>query len=254
MVRPRAAGRCVADIFDEIRDDLRAERARTLLRRFGPLLAVLVVLVVAGAGGWQVWRSRQAERADDVATSFLGAMRKADGVGAAAEAKDTPARTEAAAEFGAIAGSGPEGYRTLARLREAALRAAAGDGAAALQLWDQVGADPAADPLLRDVAALLWAQNQVDHGDPAAVEAHLASLVAPGNPWRPLAEETQGLLALRTGQDARARELLRQLSTDPTAPPGIRTRTGVLLSRLGEPPVAGRPDDPAAAPGPGLGE
>ena len=229
----------MADIFDEIRDDLRAERAQTLLRRFAPLLIVAVVVVVAAVAGWQAWRARQAQQMGEVATAFLGAMRKADGVGAAAEATDTPARAEAASAFAAIAASGPEGYRTLSRLREAALRAAAGDTAAALQMWDQVGADPSADPLLRDVSALLWAQNQVDRGDPAAVEAHLASLVAPGNPWRPLAQEVQALLALRTGNEDRARDLLRQLGADPAAPPGMRGRVGALLSRLGDPSAAG---------------
>ena len=108
----------------------------------------------------------------------------------------------------------------------------------ALTLWDQIGQDSAADPLFRDLAALLWAQNQVDKGEPQAIEAHLAGLVAPGNPWRPLGQETQALLALRTGQDARARTLLKQLNADQNAPPGIRARTGALLSRLGDPPPA----------------
>ena len=142
------------------------------------------------------------------------------------------------AEFAYVAMAGPEGYRALAQLREAALQAAAGNNEAALTLWDQIGRDTAADPLFRDLAALLWAQNQVDRGEPEAIEAHLAGLVAPGNPWRPLAQETQALLALRTGQDARARTLLKQLNADPNAPPGIRARTGALLTRLGDPPPA----------------
>ena len=236
MVRASVAGRFVADIFDEIRDDLRAERAGYLLRRYGVLLVAVVVLAVAGVAGWQFWRWRSGQATEQVAAQFLDAMHKADGVGAAAAATDTPARKEAMAEFDAVAKSGPEGYRTLAQLREAALQAAAGNSQAALALWDQVGRDTAADPLFRDLAALMWAQNQVDAGEPAAIEEHLAGLVAPGNPWRPLAQETEALLALRTGQDARARTLLKQLNSDQNAPPGIRGRTGALLSRLGDPP------------------
>ena len=240
------AGLVVADIFDEIRDDLRAERAQYLLRRYGVLLVVLLVVAIAGVAGWQAWRWRQARQTEQVATTFLDAMRKSDSVPAAAGSVASPARDQAAAEFATIASSGPEGYRTLARLREAALRVAAGDSPAALQLWDQIGADTAADPLLRDLAALLWAQNQVDHGDPEAIESHLAGLVGTGNPWRPLGQETQALLSLRTGQDGRARDLLKQLNADPGAPDGVRARAGALLSRLGDPP----PTAPAA----GIGE
>ena len=77
--------------------------------------------------------------------------------------------------------SAPEGYRTLARLREAALKADAGDLPGALALWDQVAADASADPLLRDLASLLWAEHQIDSGDPALLEARLKALAAPEN-------------------------------------------------------------------------
>jgi hypothetical protein len=242
MVRPNLAGRRVTDIFDEVREDLRAERAQYMLRRYGLLLVVAAVLVVAGVAGWQVLRWRQGQEAAATAATFIDAMSKVGGPQAGA-AVDTPTRDAAAAEFASVATTGPEGYATLARLREAALRAAANDTDAALKLWDEVGADTKADPLLRDLAALLWAENQVDGGTPEAVESHLATLVAPGNPWRPLAQETQALLALRTGQDGRARDLLKQLTTDRMAPTGVRARAGALLSRLG-----GGPPDAATSP------
>ena len=143
-------------------------------------------------------------------------------------------RASAAAELARIAESAPGGYRTLARLRLAALRAEAGDAPAALALWEQVAADGAADALLRDLAALLWAQRQVDAGDPAAIEARLRPLLAQTNPWRSLAQEVEGLLALRLGRTDQARQAFRQLSADTTAPAGVRARAEALLARLGE--------------------
>ncbi len=222
----------MTDIFDEVREDLRAERAQQMLRRHGALLVVAAVLVVAGVAGWQVLRWRQGQEAAATAATYLDAMSKVGGP-QAGTAVDTPSRDAAAAQFASVAATGPEGYATLARLHEAAVRAAAGDNEAALKLWDAIGTDTKADPLLRDLAALLWSENQVDQGAPEAIESHLATLVAPGNPWRPLAQETQALLALRTGQDGRARDLLKQLTTDQMAPNGVRARAGALLSRLG---------------------
>ena len=72
-----------------------------------------------------------------------------------------------------LAATAPEGYATLARLREAALKADAGDLPGAAALWDRVAGDASADPLLRDLASLLWAQHQIDSGDPALLEARL---------------------------------------------------------------------------------
>ena len=72
------------------------------------------------------------------------------------------------------------GYATLARLREAALKADAGDLPGAAALWDQVASDSSADPLLRDLANLLWAQHLIDSGDPSLLEARLKALASAG--------------------------------------------------------------------------
>ena len=66
--------------------------------------------------------------------------------------------------------------------------------------------DSSADPLLRDLASLLWALHEIDSGDPALLEARLKPLADPNNPWHALAEEQLALLDLRQGQtDAGAR-------------------------------------------------
>jgi hypothetical protein len=226
----------VVDIFDEVSEDLRAEKAQQLLKRYGGLLVLAAVLVLVAVAGWQAWRWRQTQQTNLVASAYIEAMRNTAGPPAADGA--TPSRDKALQQFDTLAATAPEGYRTLARLRAAALRAAAGDVPGALTLWDQISADTAADPLLRDVANLMWVQHQVDQGDPAAVEGRLAPLVAQGNPWRPLAMEEQALLMMRTGQDAKARDILKQLQTDASAPDGVRARASGLLTRLGTAPAA----------------
>ena len=218
----------MADIFDEVNEDLRAERAQRFVRQYGVWLLLLAVLVVAGVGGWQAWRWNQVRQSEAVAGSFLTAMRATAGT-----APSPDARAGALDSYTKIAGTAPEGYRSLALLRAAALRAEAGDGPGASALWDQLARDQAADPLLRDLATLTWAQHQVDAGDPAAVQARLQPLLAAGNPWRPLALEVQAWVLIRTGQDGPARDTLRGLAADTAAPDGVRGRANGLLSRLG---------------------
>ena len=55
----------------------------------------------------------------------------------------------------------------------------------------------------------------------------------PTNPWHALAQEAEALLDLRQGQTDAARQALRQLAQDTTAPPGVRGRANGLLARLG---------------------
>ncbi len=240
MVRRHSKGRSVADIFDEVNDDLRAERAKRLAARYGLPIGLLVLLAAGGVVGWQGWRAYQVRQAGDVATQFMAATRDA-GASVVADAPATPARAAAQAEVDRLAASGPAGYRTLARLRGAALRASTGDLPGALALWDALASDASADPLLRDLAALLAAQHQVDAGEPAALEARLQPLLAPGNPWRPMAQEAQALLALRTGRTDQAKDLFRSLVSDAAAPDGVRGRANGILTQLGETPPAPPP-------------
>lgn len=225
MVRPRFQGAGVPDLFDEVQEDLRAERMQALLKRYGGLLtgaALLVVLGVAGMQGWRWWQAREATAA---ATLYL----------AAAQASAAPGSDDKAAaeRFADLARSAPSGYAMLARLRAAALKAEAGEREAALALWDQVSRDTAVEPLYRDLATLLWGLHALDAGDAAAVEARLAPLTTPNGPWRYSAEEVRALAAIRRGETEAARRSLTSLAGDQTAPEGVRQRAGRLLSGLG---------------------
>lgn len=229
MVRPFSRGHpclsSVADIFDEVNEDLRAERARRLLQRYGFLLVIAVVLVVAGVAGWQVWQGRQRAAREAVAARFITAM-----------GQTGPEQARGTTTFADIGTDGPSGYRSLARLQEAAAKARTGDLPAALALWNEVSADEQADGTLRHVADLLWVQHQVDTGEPALVEGRIASLVSPGEPWRPLALEARAWLKLRTGDNAGAETALREIVAMPSAPPGVRARANGLLTKLGVAP------------------
>jgi len=46
----------VVDIFDEVDEELRAERAQQLLKRYGGVIIAGAILIVGAAAGWQGWR------------------------------------------------------------------------------------------------------------------------------------------------------------------------------------------------------
>ena len=221
----------VPDIFDEVQEDLRAEQMRNLLRRYGGLAVAAVVLLVACVGGWEAWKWYDGRRVGRIAASYAAAAQIADG-------HPGPGRQDAVPLFAAIASDSSEAYRTLARMREAALLAEANNLPGANKLWTQVQDDSAADPLLRDVAGLQWAERNLQAGDPAQVAARLQPLARPDNPFHGLAQEAQALLALRQGREGAARDTLTQLTHDDLAPDGVRQRAGSLLAQLGTAPAA----------------
>lgn len=213
----------MADILDEVEGDYRAERTAALLRRWGGVLAGALLLVLAGVGAWQGWQWWQARQAGAAATEYLAVHRATEAEGADLKA--------AADRFAALADGPAAGYRTLARLRAAALLAETGDRDGARALWDRVARE-AADPIYRDLGALLWALHGLDLEAPDALAARLEPLAREGGTWRASARELLAVVALRRGDAPAAREALARLAADVAAPPGVRERARRLAAGI----------------------
>jgi hypothetical protein len=117
--------------------------------------------------------------------------------------------------------------------------------------WQAVSGDGSAPQLLRDLATLARLQHQVDSGDPKILKPQAEALTGPDNPWRPMAELVVAMLDLRENQPAEAANVLKRLSADFQAPPGIREMAGDLVQTIDVPPAPApaAPAAPAKQPG-----
>jgi len=211
----------VADIFEEIEDDLKRENLKKLWTQYGRYAAALVVLVIVGAVAGVGWKSYVESRQIGYSAEF----------GRAVELAQAGNNTDAASALSRLAQDANSGYAMLARFREAATRRANGEDQVAIDIYRALADDESIEPLYRELAVLLAVIMQAESGDPAALSEDLASLVE-GGPWRHSAGEYLGLLALRQGDDAAARQRFQTVADDAEAPAGIRARAAELLRTL----------------------
>ncbi len=193
------------------------------MKRYGWLLIVAAVAIVAGVIGWQQWNSHKTQQGATAAERYITAIDTIE----QAQTVDPAAQIAPLQQLAASA-SAPAGYRTLAALRAAGLKAAAGDLPGAVAMWNQVAADSTVDPLLRDLASLMATEH-----DPAQLTGRLEPLALPGAPWSALAREQLAILDLRLGKTQDAKAKLHALSIDIEAPSGVRQRANALLAGLG---------------------
>lgn len=219
------------DIFDEVAEDLRAEKARRFWLRYGGPIAIFVIAAMIGMGGWQAWRWYENRKAAATATAFLEIHQASQVQGADLASMAT--------RFAALLPEAPAGYQMLIRMREAALLDETGEKARAREIWNTVAADTGVDPLWRDLASLLWVLHGVEIDPPATLAARLAPLK--DGPWGASARELGALVSLRAGDQDAARSALQALAADPAAPQGLRERAQRLAAQVGTPaasPVA----------------
>lgn len=219
----------MVDIFDEVAEDLRHERALKLAKRYGGLLILAAVLVLAGVAGQEYWQSHKATQANKAAAQYLALTQPMD----QPTAPITPdAAKETAQKLQDFADTAPETYKTLARLRAAALYAGAGETDKAAALWTRIGADEAAPSLMRDDANLLYAQHELGTAKDSDLLARLQPMVQAQNPYHGLARELQALVYLHEGNQGMAKSLFSQVQADPSVPSGTRSRAQAMLAKL----------------------
>ena len=204
--------------INEVTEDLRRDRLFGLMRRYG-WIAVLAILLLVGGAAWNEWQKAQRRAAAETAgSSLLAALRQ----------PDAGAR---AAAISALEVRGGEAAAVL--LIEAASLAEAGDAAAADARLQTVADDPAHPRVWRDLASLkrvVLAGGTLAAADRVAV---LDALAAPGAPFRTLALEQRALALVAADDREGAITVLEDLMVDQESSPELRVRSAQMLIALG---------------------
>jgi hypothetical protein len=230
----------MADIFNEIDEELRGDQVRRLWNRYSGLLLLVAVLIVVGVGGWrawQYWSDRVARAEGDKYQAAVQLASKGDYQGAATALQ--PVLTTAS------------GYRVLAKLREAGDKAANGDQAGALATFDAMSRDASIPKPFQGVAAIRAGYLALDLEDRAALQARLKPIAVAGNPWRHAAREILAVAAWKAGDIAAAKTIVDQIREDAETPGDLSQRISVLAAVLdaAQPPAApAAPASPASPP------
>jgi hypothetical protein len=208
----------MTDFFREVDEEVRRDRLIKLWTEYRYVLIGAAVLLVAGTGAWRFYTEYRDSTSEAVGAKFEEAMQLArDGK-----------PEEAAAAFDALIKTAPAGYASLARLRMAGERAAQ-DPQAAIKAYEELAADPTADPAYKDFARLRAAMLRVDTDEPAEFERKFAAFASDSFPYRYQMRELLGLAALKRNAFDSAVNWFDGIVADTRAPPEIKLRARALL-------------------------
>jgi len=198
----------VADIFQEVDEEVRREQLHKLWQRYGHFAIAGCILIVVAVGGWRGSDWWQAKKA-----------------------AESGKHQDAEAAFAKLATDGTASYRTLARLREAA-ELARTDKAAAVKAYDDIAADKSAGQVVDELAALRVAFLLVDTAPYSEIRARLEPLTGADKTFRHSARELLALSAWKSGDMAAARQWTDMIITDPQTPEATRSRAEVLAELI----------------------
>ncbi len=207
----------------EVDDEVRREQAQKLARRYGVIVAVIVVLALLAFGGTLWWRAHQATLAGERGDQFVAAM------ASLSAGKEDDARKQ----LDTLAGTGTKGYAPLARMLEADMLVRDRKESQAADAFLKISQDTSAPQPLRDVALLRATTLQFDTIPPQQVIDRMKPLAVTGNPWFGSAGEMTGLAYLKLNQPKQAGAMFVAMTKDKAVPASLRSRAAQLAADLG---------------------
>ena len=205
--------------INEVSEEVRKDRLYAMFKRYGPIAAGVIVLIVGGAA-WNEWRKAQAE---------ADAQNAGDAILAAFEG-DADARAAALAEISAGDNAARGAILTLMQ-SEAAL--AGDDRDTAITLLEALAADTAAPAPYRDLATLKSVILGTGTTDPDDRIARLNALALGGGSFRLMASEQIALAEIEKGDAEAALARLREITADAETSQDLRRRASQLIVALG---------------------
>jgi hypothetical protein len=220
----------MSDIFREVDEEVRRDKANELWKKHGAKFIVAAVLFIAGVAGWQFWQARQFQERAALGSAFEAAIAQANG--------DKP---EAQAALTTLSQGKTGTYPVLARFRLASeLANAAKDEAGranAVSAFEALANDSLSPTEWRDLARLRAGLLLVDTAPFAEVEKRLAPLISGTAVFRHSAREGLALSAWKHGETTKALDALQAIILDAETPQGLRQRAELLLAVVRSGPI-----------------
>ena len=211
----------MVDFINEVEEELRKDDYNVLLKKYGPLIAGVIALIIAGTAflEWRKSADDRAARATSASfTTALDTAKDGDNAGAVSQLVE-------------LSNVAPEGYAGLSLMQAAALKFETGERAEAVRLFDEA-AQKFTRPRHVQLAQLKAAYILAGNGSYEDVQSRLGPLIAKDAPYEFLARELLGFAAQQSGDNDGAIEQFGYLDTIPGVPPTIKERASQSLSLI----------------------
>lgn len=221
----------VADIFDELKQDIEEERWLLLWKKYqNHVYGIVAAIIIASAG--YAWHTNHKQ-------SILAQMSERYFIGMNMVSNKSDRSLTA---FDQISASGQNIYSTLARFWAASLLTQKGTNEKAAHVYDTIidkntGIISRWDKqkvLMKELAIFKKAYTIIDQANIAAVQKEIEPFAQKGNPWEYSAYEILGLLKLRENKKEEAASYFRKIVNASDASNSFKSRAETFLGTLNQ--------------------
>ncbi len=207
----------MSDIFQEIDEDLRQDKAARLWKAYGKYLVALAIFIILAIAGYRFIEHRNEENREQ-ASELYELASEADRAG------DKKAAIEL---FSDERFDGTMGYAIISKFRKANLAKSNNDLEGMAIVLKEIVTNEEIPLYLRDLARLKLIASDRDN-----YISQLDALIEGSGPWKFLALELKGGIELEGGDLKEARSIFKELIEEADTPNNMRRRASEILKAL----------------------
>ncbi|MBL4768905.1 MAG: hypothetical protein JKY94_14540 [Rhodobacteraceae bacterium] len=208
--------------IDEVNDEVRRDRMFMMLKRYG-WIAVLIILMIVGGAAWSEYQKAQViAQSEELGDAIIAAL----------ASNDTTERASALSEVSAQTPAGA----AIVQLLVSAAQANSDQSEAAVTGLNTIADNGELQEIYRQIAAFKALTLQSDTLPAADLRLQFEALAIPGAPLRLLAMEQLALVDIAEGQVEPAIAQLQDILQDADAGRDLQQRVSQLIVALGGTP------------------
>ncbi len=208
--------------FEEVDEEVRNEKFKELINKYGGYILTFVILVLAFAVGYEKigeWRISKAEQTN---------ARYVQAVSASSDYESNIAELES------IVQTETGLYKDIARLQIANILLDNNQTDKALTVLSQISDDASASEKIREIAAVKLATYKIDSSSYNEIEKILTPIVQKGGAWAPMAKELLAMSAIQNKDMAKAKAIYEELLASGNISEEFKARINDMLASINE--------------------
>ncbi len=209
-------------LFQEINEELKREKVKNFWNKYGILLTIVIIAILALAVSFESIKAWQDQKAQTRAEAYVHAYNlliqgKYD---------------ESIAVFKDLEKQGSGIYKSIAQMQIADVLLEQGKKEEALNILSTLADTPDAGESLQNMAIFKLASYKLESAPAAETEALLKRLGSAGGSWSNIAEEMSAMLAIREGNINKAIDIYNNLLNNHDLPETLKNRVQDMVSVL----------------------
>ena len=212
----------MSDLFQEIDDELRQDKASRLWKLYGKYVIAAAIIIITSVGGYKFWQQKQLDDGEKASIAYEAALARSasgDFKGAIDQLNEK--------ELGITTG-----YAALSQMQKANLAVKIKDFEAALITYKDIAENEDYPQSIKEWASFRHVVVRVGKKIDLKASADLDELIATDSPWRFLAKEIKAIKEIEIGNNSGAKAIFSELADDENAPERLRVRAAEFLQTL----------------------